>query len=186
MKTETFELDTWKIGCIGTKHTGVETMIWISTNQCYTTPIILVGFNSDYPSSYEYAVTVESNPRIINSKSGVTVSPNIQEQIFGWIILNLEALQMLWNDEIPTADFILDYMRKYYNIEVAHDTNLVYKSMIGYAEQKGDNVYVYNTKGGFMWNRYGTLVSYTANTVTIKHGSTIYICGEHGEVKFTR
>ena len=112
MKTEIFELDTWKIGCIGTKHTGVETMIWISTNQGLTTPIILVGFNSNYPSFYEYAVTVESNPRIINSKSGVTVSPNIQEQIFRWIILNLEALQMLWNDEITTADFILDYMRK--------------------------------------------------------------------------
>lgn len=83
MKTETFELDTWKIGCIGTKHIGVETMIWISTNQGYTTPIILMGFNSDYPSSCEYAVTVESNPRIINSKSGVTVSPNTQEQISG-------------------------------------------------------------------------------------------------------
>lgn len=58
--------------------------------------------------------------------------------------------------------------------------------MIGYAEQKGDNVYVYNTTGGFMWNRYGTLVGYTANTVTIKHGSVTYICGERGEVKFTK
>lgn len=58
--------------------------------------------------------------------------------------------------------------------------------MIGYAEQKGDNVYAYNTNGGFMWNRYGTLVGYTANTVTIKHGSVTYICGERGEVKFTK
>ncbi len=58
--------------------------------------------------------------------------------------------------------------------------------MIGYAEQKGDNVYVYNIKGGFMWNRYGTLVSYTGNTVTIKQGSTTYICGERGEIKATR
>ncbi len=58
--------------------------------------------------------------------------------------------------------------------------------MIGYAEQKGSNVYVYNTNGGFMWNRYGTLVSYTATAVIIKHGSTTYICGERGEIKFTK
>ncbi len=58
--------------------------------------------------------------------------------------------------------------------------------MIGYAEQKGSNVYVYNQNGGFLWNRTGTLVGYTSNTVTIKHGSTTYVCGELGEVKFTR
>lgn len=58
--------------------------------------------------------------------------------------------------------------------------------MIGHAEQKGSNVYVYNQNGGFLWNRIGTLVGYTSNTVTIKHGSTTYVCGERGEVKFTR
>lgn len=58
--------------------------------------------------------------------------------------------------------------------------------MIGHAEQKGSNVYVYNQNGGFIWNRAGTLVGYTANTVTIRHGSTTYVCGERGEVKFTR
>lgn len=58
--------------------------------------------------------------------------------------------------------------------------------MIGYAEQKGSNVYVYNQNGGFLWNRTGTLVGYTSNTVTIKYGSTTYVCGEHGELKFNR
>lgn len=58
--------------------------------------------------------------------------------------------------------------------------------MISHAEQKGSNVYVYNQNGGFLWNRTGTLVGYTSNTVTIRHGSTTYVCGERGEVKFTR
>ena len=58
--------------------------------------------------------------------------------------------------------------------------------MIGYVEQKGSDVYVYSQNGGFLWNRTGTLVGYTSNTVTIKHGSTTYVCGERGEVKFTR
>ena len=58
--------------------------------------------------------------------------------------------------------------------------------MIGYAEQKGNDVYVYDTNGGFIWNRYGTLMGFTSDTVTIKHGSNILICGEHGEVKFTK
>ncbi len=58
--------------------------------------------------------------------------------------------------------------------------------MIANAEQKGSNVYVHDTNGGFMWNRHGTLVSYTANTVTLQHGSTIYICVERGEVRFTQ
>ena len=58
--------------------------------------------------------------------------------------------------------------------------------MIGYAEQKGSNVYVYNTNGGFIWNRMGTLVGYTSTTVTIRHGSVTYILGERGEIKFTR
>lgn len=62
----------------------------------------------------------------------------------------------------------------------------VYVSMIGYAEQKDSNVYVYNTNGAFIWNRMGTLLGYTSTTVTIKHGSVTYICSERGEIKFTR
>lgn len=58
--------------------------------------------------------------------------------------------------------------------------------MIGYAEQKGSNVFVYNTNGGFLWNRTGNLMGYTSSTVTIKQGSTIMVCGERGEIKSTR
>lgn len=58
--------------------------------------------------------------------------------------------------------------------------------MIGYAEQKDSNVYVYNTNGAFIWNRMGTLLGYTSTTMTIKHGSVTYICSERGEIKFTR
>lgn len=35
--------------------------------------------------------------------------------------------------------------------------------MIGYAEQKGSNVYVYNTNGGFIWNRVGILMAVANN-----------------------
>lgn len=58
--------------------------------------------------------------------------------------------------------------------------------MIGYAEQVGPMVYVRNINGGIMWTRTGTLISYTSNTVVIKQGSVTYICGERGEIKFTR
>ena len=58
--------------------------------------------------------------------------------------------------------------------------------MIGYAEQNGSNVFVYNQNGGFLWNKTGTLISYTSTTVSIKHGGLTYICGERGEIKFTR
>lgn len=47
--------------------------------------------------------------------------------------------------------------------------------MIGYAEQKGSTVYVYGPSGGYIWNRVGTLLGHTTNTVTIKHGSITYI-----------
>ena len=59
-------------------------------------------------------------------------------------------------------------------------------SMIGFAEQKGNTVYVYKPNGGYMWHRVGILQSYTSTTVVIKHGSITYVCGERGEVKFTR
>lgn len=58
--------------------------------------------------------------------------------------------------------------------------------MIGYAEQKGYAVYVYGPNGGYIWHRVGTLLGYTSTMVTIKHDSTTYICGEHGEIKATR
>lgn len=58
--------------------------------------------------------------------------------------------------------------------------------MIGFAEQKGPTVYVYNSNGGYMWHRDGILLSYTSTQVVIKRYSSIYVCGEHGEVKLTR
>lgn len=57
--------------------------------------------------------------------------------------------------------------------------------MIGYAEQKGLDVYVYNPNGRFMWNRRGDLQSYTSNTVIIKQGSTTFVCGENGQILST-
>ena len=58
--------------------------------------------------------------------------------------------------------------------------------MIGSAKQQGTNVMVYNESGGFMFNKTGNLVGYTSNTVTVKRGGTIYVYGEHGEIKSTR
>ena len=58
--------------------------------------------------------------------------------------------------------------------------------MIGYAAQKGSTVYVYSQTGVYLWSKYGTLVGYTSNTVSIKQGSMTYIYGERGEIKFTR
>lgn len=58
--------------------------------------------------------------------------------------------------------------------------------MIGMAKQQGSNVLVYSETGGFMFNKTGNLVGYTSSTVTVKQGSTTYVYGEHGEIKFTR
>lgn len=54
------------------------------------------------------------------------------------------------------------------------------------AEQKGSSVYVYNPNGGLMWTKTGILQGYTSTTVTIKQGSTTYVYGERGEIKFTK
>lgn len=37
-----------------------------------------------------------------------------------------------------------------------------------------------------MFNKTGTLVGYTSNTVMVKQGGTTYVYGEHGEIKSTR
>ena len=73
-----------------------------------------------------------------------------------------------------------------FNLEVAHDTDLVQKCMIGMAKQQGTNVCVYSETGSFMFNKTGNLVGYTSNTVTVKQGGTTYVYGEHGEIKFTK
>ena len=58
--------------------------------------------------------------------------------------------------------------------------------MIGYAEQRGSLVYVYNTNGGLLWTNHGELQGYTASTVVIRRGSITFVYGERGELKFTR
>jgi len=45
---------------------------------------------------------------------------------------------------------------------------------------------VYSVTGSFMFNKTGTLVGYTSNTVTVKQGATTYVYGNHGEIKFTK
>lgn len=58
--------------------------------------------------------------------------------------------------------------------------------MIGYAEQRGSTVYVYNSNGGIIWTNTGELQGYTASTVAIRRGGTTFVYGERGEIKFTR
>lgn len=58
--------------------------------------------------------------------------------------------------------------------------------MIGFAEQRGNIVYVYGVNGNLLWTNNGTLISYTSTTVIIKRGSISFIYGERGELKFTR
>ncbi len=54
--------------------------------------------------------------------------------------------------------------------------------MIGYAQQKGNLVYVYDAKGAFLWYKQGELKGYTSNTVTIVNNNLLCIYGEKGEV----
>lgn len=58
--------------------------------------------------------------------------------------------------------------------------------MIGYAGQNGQNVYVYGPTGIYLWNRPGELQSFTSQTVLIKQGSTLFICGERGQILSTK
>ena len=58
--------------------------------------------------------------------------------------------------------------------------------MIGYAEQRGTTIYVYNSNGVLMWTNWGELQSYTTSTVVIRRGTITYVYGERGELKFTR
>lgn len=58
--------------------------------------------------------------------------------------------------------------------------------MIGYAEQKGSEVYAFSETGGYKWCKSGILMGYTSSTVTIKKGHAIFTFDEQGEVKFIR
>ena len=45
--------------------------------------------------------------------------------------------------------------------------------MIAYAKQNGNSVSVYNIKGQIMFKKYGSLVGYTNETVSVKTTSNI-------------
>ena len=59
--------------------------------------------------------------------------------------------------------------------------------MIAYAKQNGNSVSVYNIKGQIMFKKYGSLVAYTNETVSVKtSGNTIWTYNSAGNVLFSR
>ena len=59
--------------------------------------------------------------------------------------------------------------------------------MIAYAKQNGNSVSVYNIKGQIMFKKYGSLVGYTNETVSVKTtGDTIWTYNSAGNVLFSR
>lgn len=59
--------------------------------------------------------------------------------------------------------------------------------MIVAAKQIGKKVWVYNEKGNILFNRYGELVGYTSETISIKSNSgTIWVYNESGRPLFRR
>lgn len=51
---------------------------------------------------------------------------------------------------------------------------------IAMAQQKGNEVYVYDEKNRQLWSKYGELYGYTSSTVTIKKGNELYMYNEKG------
>lgn len=51
---------------------------------------------------------------------------------------------------------------------------------IGMAQQKGNQVYVYDERNHQLWCKSGDLQGYTSGTVTIKQGNTLYMYDERG------
>ena len=106
------QLDPWKLGNISPQHTGVDAIIWVSTYQEFPTPFILVGMDSDSLSSCDLLVAID-NPQILLYQIPDTVIPHfLWAQLVKWINLNFKGLLLLWNDEISTADFVLNYLQK--------------------------------------------------------------------------
>ena len=52
--------------------------------------------------------------------------------------------------------------------------------MIGSCVQKGYYVYVYDEKGYSLFSKYGTLVGYTGNTVSVKNNNYVETFDEKG------
>ena len=106
------QLDPWKLGNISPQHTGVDAIIWVSTYQEFPTPFILVGMDSDSLSSCDLLVAID-NPQILLYQIPDTVIPHfLWAQLVKWINLNFKGLLLLWNDEISTAVFVLNYLQK--------------------------------------------------------------------------
>lgn len=58
--------------------------------------------------------------------------------------------------------------------------------MIGYAEQRGDTVFVYNEHGTVLCMPSGKLVGYTSSTVSVRIGIATFVLDEHGNTKFIK
>ncbi|MDE6786941.1 MAG: hypothetical protein K2J46_07885 [Muribaculaceae bacterium] len=54
--------------------------------------------------------------------------------------------------------------------------------MLSFVLQKGSGVYAYNSNGGVLWSKTGTLLGYTSDTVTMQIGNTTYVFGERGQI----
>lgn len=106
------QLDPWALGNLAPRNTGVDAVIWVSTYQEFPTPFILVGMDSDSLSSCDLLVAID-NPQILLYQIPDTVIPHfLWAQLVKWINLNFKGLLLLWNDEISTADFVLNYLQK--------------------------------------------------------------------------
>lgn len=106
------QLDPWKLGNISPQHTGVDAIIWVSTYQEFPKPFIFVGMDSDSLSSCDLLVAID-NPQILLYQIPDTVILHfIWAQLVKWINLNFKGLLLRWNDEISTADFVLNYLQK--------------------------------------------------------------------------
>lgn len=112
MKIGNIQINTWFIGSLSPKNTGVDAILWVSSRQKYPIPYMLVGLDSNFLGSRYVVVTVGNQPRVIASNHEAIIPPDLWLQIVKWINLNLKGLLMLWNDEICTADFCLDYLQK--------------------------------------------------------------------------
>lgn len=106
------QLDPWKLGNISPQHTGVDAIIWVSTYQEFPKPFILVGMDSDSLSSCDLLVTIDNLPKLLCQILDTVIPNLLWTQLIKWINLNFQGLLLLWNDEISTADFVRDYLRK--------------------------------------------------------------------------
>lgn len=104
-------INPWLIGNIGPKHTGVDAMLWVSSQQLDLPPLILVGLDAAKNSSINIVVSVENTPKII-APDNVEISAPLWKKITEWIKLNKEALMRHWNDEIDTAELLCEQIKR--------------------------------------------------------------------------